>query len=262
MRVTNSMIMNNSLNDLALLREKYENAQALVNGRGLERPSEDPARVVEAIDLSAAKVRLERSQRSSSDAKDWLNAAEDQLAAMIDDMDQMRNLAQQAGSPAFQTPEDRERMAREIEAVRDSMLNKMNAQHRGQYLFAGGKTKTKPFEMTAAGGANYVAASATEITREIAPGLSIATNIPGSRFLEEDDPIGTFTQLAKELRAGDISMVSARIEHIDRQANNLINLRAEIGVRQDMLEQYTAYGQDAMVNLETRITELDRKSVV
>ncbi len=42
MRVTNSMLLNQALFDLEGLREKYAKAQAAVNGRALERPSEDP----------------------------------------------------------------------------------------------------------------------------------------------------------------------------------------------------------------------------
>jgi flagellar hook-associated protein 3 FlgL len=139
------MMMNQALRDLSGLRQNYAKAQAAVNGRSLERPSEDPQRVVEAMDLSGTKLRLERSKRAGEDASEWLSVAEVQMTAMIDQLQSAKEYATQSGSPSSQDSVGREALASTMDAIKESLLQEMNAQHRDQYIFSGQKTGTLPF---------------------------------------------------------------------------------------------------------------------
>lgn len=257
MRVTNSMLLNQALFDLEGLREKYAKAQAAVNGRALERPSEDPQRVVEAMDLSGAKLRLQRSQRSGQDAREWLSVSENGLSAMIDRLEAARDTAVQAGSPSSFTPQGRETMAQAIDSIRSSLFQAMNVRHRDQYLYAGWKTDTQPFVDDANGGVTYAAASSGAMTRDVAEGLSVAVNIPGSDLLGGGDFMKVLSDMAADLRAGRTDVViTTRMQELDSGLNQLIGLRSALGIRQEQVAQYETYADATLFQIEDRLGQI------
>ncbi len=252
MRVTNAMMAKLAIRDLERLRNQYHQAQSAVLGRALERPSEDPTRVVEAMDLAGAKLRLERAIRSGQDAREWLTMAEDSLSAMIDHLHAARETVLQAGGPGSLDADAREAMAVALEAIREALLRELNTRHRDQYLFAGWNTETKPF----ADDGTYVAASSGEILRDIAPGLSVAINIPGDR-LKGQEMIENLQQMADDLRAGNVAaVVGEGLARLDEHFGNLTVLRSDLGVRMKQVERYEELAQDGLMTIERRIGEI------
>lgn len=257
MRVTTIMLTSTALYDLDNLREKYAKAQSSVNGRVLERPSEDPQRVVEAMDLSGIKLRLDRARRSGQDAREWLTIAENGVSALIDQIQAAREVAVQSGSPSGLNVDAREGLAQNIEAIRDAMLREMNGQHRDQYIFSGWKTTTKPFDNDGNGGVTYVSGSNGEITRDVAPGLAVAVNVPGDRLLADGDFTKTLSDIAQNLRNGALDQISTtRIVELDKALSNLTTIRSDLGIRQVQIEQYMTYAQESLVQIENRLTEI------
>lgn len=258
MRVTNAMLTSQAMTDLEALRRKFAKAQAGVNGRALERPSEDPQRVVEAMDLSGMKLRIERAQRSGQDAREWLRVAENSLSAMIDRLQGAREAAIQAGNPTSQDADAREGLARQIESLRDSLLREMNGTYRDQRLFAGWKSNVPAaFTLAADGSAQYEGGIDQSIRRDIAPGLSVAVNLPGNQLLAGGDFIKTLSDMAADLRAGNsAAVISERLTELDRGLSNLNVLRSDMGVRQNEVEQYEYFSQETLANIETRIGEI------
>lgn len=257
MRVTNWMLMNSAIYDLATLKEKYANAQKAVNGRSLERPSDDPQRVVEAMDLAGVKVRLQRAQRAGEDAREWLSITETSLSAMIDHLTAAEETAIQAGSPALKEPSALDNLATMVESLRDSLLREMNTKHRDQYLYSGWATDKVPFKDNGTGGVIYDAISTDLIIRDIAPGFGIPINVPGNKVLAAGDFIDTLSKMAAELRAGNIAAVtSTRLDEIKSAMNGIITLRSNLGLYIKQVEQYENYTRDGLLNVEERLGKI------
>lgn len=254
MRVTQSMLMSSSLRDLDLLRQKYKKAQDAVNGRVLERPSEDPQRVVEAMDLSGAKLRFERTLRTGQDSREWLGIAETHMDAIIEHLQSARDIAIEAGGPAALEPGAREGLKRGVQSIRDALMREMNAQYRDQYLFAGWATDTKPFSDNAVtGGATYNGSS-DQILRDIAPNLSVPINIQGDQLLAAVDFMETLSKMAEEIEADDIQTVTTtRLEELTTALDNVNKIRSDLGVRYGQIEKYEAYAEKAILNIEERL---------
>lgn len=257
MRVTSAMLLKQAMYDLDGLREKYAKAQAGVNGQVLGRPSEDPQRVVEAMDLYGAKERLERSQRAGEDARQWLSVSENSLTSMIERIQAARELAVQAGGPQGLGPEGREGLAREFESIRNALAREMNGRNRDQYLFSGWKTDVAPFADDAAGGVTYSGGVGQMIVRDVAPGLSMPINIPGNQLLATGDFMKTISQMAADTRAGNIASVTGTgISQLDKTLTNLAALRSDLGTRQQELEHYEMLTEANLVHLQERLTRL------
>lgn len=257
MRVTNWMLLSSAIYDLDSLREKYANAQKAVNGRSLERPSDDPQRVVEAMDLAGVRVRLQRAQRAGEDAREWLSITETSLTSMIDQLQSAEEIAIQAGSPASLEPNARESLARTIDSIRDALLREMNTKHRDQYLYAGWATNKQPFSKTAAGAASYDAGSTDLIMRDIAPGFGIPINVPGNQLLGGGDFIDTLTKLADDLRSGrQVDVTTDRLGEIQKASSHIVGLRSGLGLYMKQTEQYENYARDGLVNVEDRLGKI------
>ncbi len=256
MRVTHSMLMSSSLRDLDLLRQKYQKAQNAVNGRVLERPSDDPQRVVEAMDLSGAKLRYERTQRTGQDSREWLGMAETHTDAMLEQIQAARDIAVQAGGPGALSPDARQGLVRGLEEVRDALMREMNGQYRGQYLFSGWATDTKPFADNATGGVDYSGTN-DQILRDIAPSLAVPINLTGQDLMAGGDFMKTLTDMIDELNSGDAtSVTTTRLEELDKAFDNINRLRSDLGVRYAQIEKYEAYAEKAILNIEERLGKI------
>lgn len=253
MRVTHTMMMMNSLRDLDLLRSKVQKAQNAVNGRVLERPSEDPQRVVEAMDLSGAKLRYERTMRTGQDSREWLGIAETHLDAMLEHIQSARDIAVQAGGPGALAPDARDGLIRGLEEVRAGLMREMNGQYRGQYIFSGWATDTQPFADDAAGGVNY-SGTPDPILRDIAPNLAVSINVPGNELLAGGDFMKTLSDMIDDLTSGDTTTVtSTRMDELDQAFDNLNRVRSDLGVRYAQIEKYEDYAEQAILNIEERL---------
>lgn len=254
MRVTNYMLLRTAIQDMEHLRSQYAEAQKAVYGRSLERPSDDPARIVEAIDLTGMKVKLERAQRAATDAKEWLSIAETSVAAIGEHLASAEETMIQFGSPANQEPQARESLALQIEGLRDAIKREMNAQHRGRYLFAGWATDKEPFEDDGSGGVNYVGSS-HKTEREIAPGYKVTINIPGDKL--PHGIVATLTQVAQEIRAGNVTNVTgALLGQVKQASADVLARRSDLGISMKQVEQFEGYSRDGLITVEERLGEI------
>lgn len=254
MRVTNLMLVNMARYDLEGLREKYLHAQSAVNGRVLDRPSEDPQRVVESMDLAGAKMRLERYQRSGDDAKEWLSVTEISLNTIVDDLQAAREIAVQLRNPTSLEPDARHAMVMSLTSIRDALVKEMNAQHRGQYLFSGLKD-TKPFDMQADGSVVYNG-TVGEAPREIASDQSVSVNVAGISLTQKGDFVKTISDMITALQSGDLSSIGGKIDELDQALGNVVTVRSEVGVRVATVEKYYQYAVDAIYHIEDRLGKL------
>lgn len=253
MRVTNWMLVSTAIRELEDLRAQYAKAQKKVYGRALERPSDDPQRVIEAIDLTGMKVKLERAQRAATDAKEWLSIAETSLTAMSEDLQAVYETMIQFGSPANQESTARENLALQIEGLRDAIKREMNTQHRGRYVFAGWAADTQPFEDDGSGGVEYKG-SKHKIEREIAPGYKVAINIHGDELPYEI--IATLTEVANAIRTGTVEDVTKHLDKVQAAADELLARRSEVGLAYQQVEQFEGYSRDGLITVEERLGKI------
>ncbi len=251
MRVTNWMLLNSAVYDLGVLRERYAEAQRKVNGRSLERPSDDPRGVVEAIDLMNTKVRLERAQESISQAKEWLTATESSLNTMIDLLQSAYETGVQFGSPSSYEPSAAKNLAQQIRSLRDALKRELNARHRDYYLFAGWATDKEPFKDLGAG-VNYVGGVGQDMQREIAPGYRVKINVSGDQLPWQI--VEYLSVMADNMEAGDIEQVSqVDLARVLDAMDTLIHLRSEVGLSYQQAERYDSYARDSLINVDERL---------
>jgi len=257
-RVTNNMVVNNVLYNLsqgASRLARYQNQ--LSSGRRILVPSDDPVGTVNAMYIRSQRLEKERYLKNVEDGLGWLEATERALHEMSDLLTRARELAVQGASETL--PESsRAALAAEVGQLLEHAIELANTSYGGKYIFAGFETLQLPFAA--------VGEPVTSVTyrgddggieREIAPGVTMEVNFPGSRaFGGLYDVFTILAGLRDDLASGDTDRIrTERIGAMDGALDQILGLRAEAGARLNRLELAKNRLEDESLSLTRFLSE-------
>ncbi len=143
MRVTNNMLVNTLLrnvnNNLSTMQKKQDQ---LSTGKRVSRPSDDPVAVSKIIKYKTDINELEQYDTNTKDALSWTQTSELAIADISTALQRTRELAVQAAN-GTNTLEDREKIAMEIEQLKEHIIGNGNKTFAGKYIFSSFQTDKK-----------------------------------------------------------------------------------------------------------------------
>lgn len=265
MRVTETMLSQGALRALSRLKEQTARArEAIETGRRYQRPSDDPSRVVAAMATATALSRAQEQEEAASQAWEWLEAADQHLARLLGALQDAREVAVAAASPALLEPSARESMAQTLEQMAQEALGAANGTFRGQYMFGGFRTDRPPFQLDPATGAALYQGDGGETQQELTTGVRVQVGLDGRRLLARGDFFATLRQMADAVRRGDAAALQARLGDLDAALDQVTAVRSRLGLQQRQAEQYRLGALDLQRDLEARLgrelgAELERQ---
>ncbi|MBC7959803.1 MAG: flagellar hook-associated protein FlgL, partial [Vallitaleaceae bacterium] len=140
MRITNSMMRNNSLwsiNKNEELMNKYETQ--LSTGKKIQKPSDDPVVAVRALKFRTNIKEIAQYKTNAEDASSWLGVNEQAMNNTISMLKRSRDLCVQGASDTLTTA-DRESITAELTQLKDQIMNEGNVNYAGRHIFTGYKT--------------------------------------------------------------------------------------------------------------------------
>jgi flagellar hook-associated protein 3 FlgL len=183
MRLSSTTIFENGVNSMLARQSELAKTQNQIStGRRVLTPSDDPVAASQALDLTEAKGINKQYSDNAAAVTARLALQETSLSAMTRLLQDVKTLTVQAGDGALNASDLRS-IADEIDGRYRELLGLANATDgSGEYLFAGYRTRTTPFEETAPGVVVYLG---DEGRREVAVSASrsIALNDSGSEVL-------------------------------------------------------------------------------
>lgn len=212
MRLSTNMIYERGLSSVTDRQQKLVKVQdQLAKETKILTPADDPAGKAQAVALTDRIKQNEQFQKNADMAVNDLSRQESVMSNITDSMFRAKELFVQAGSGALD-PKDRESIALEVDALRDNVLNSMNAQNEnGDYLFAGYQTEVQPFTQDPDTGEYRYNGDSGSKEVQITPSQRVPSSTDGSE---------AFEQTPSELRArvGQVSgdVTGARTEISDR----------------------------------------------
>ncbi|MCL2844645.1 MAG: hypothetical protein FWE23_04240 [Chitinivibrionia bacterium] len=117
--------------------------QQQATGKLLNRPSDGPAQVSNALRLRTQLDKLEQSEASIHDGLAWMELTDTNMTSMISRIHRARELGLQADTDAL-SPAQRAYIADEIRELTNQMVNIMNQRYKGNYIFSGTHTNLPP----------------------------------------------------------------------------------------------------------------------
>ena len=254
MRVTQSMLSSNMLRNLSSSYSKMGKLQnQITSGSKISRPSDDPVIAVKGIGYRTSLNKVEQYQRNMGEVENWLDTSDDTLDHVGIALIRVQELVTQAASDS-NTPEDREKMEKEIDQIKLQIRDLANTKVGEKYLFSGTNTLSPIFGKNAAGdvtfaGEDLIAGGATTISNSITPktgyknsveievydGVNLNVNTDTVEMFAQIDDL--LTSIQTDLSTGaDSTTIGSRLTTISNAQNTLLENRADIGARQNRVE--------------------------
>lgn len=259
-RVATNAAINRISSDLTRTFNRMSDVQSQISsGRRLQRPSDDPSKVANAMEERATRRRLEQYTANATDASGWLKATDDTLVALQEQAAQAKARATSAvnGGTSAAT---RQAIAADIENIRSSMLQLANATYQGRSLFAG----------TAAVAQAYTASGTYDgddgaVSRTIDEGVTLQVNVHGTEVFgaaDTADPLaGDLFQvlgaMADAARSGSSTAMAAASGALDGAIDRMSEAQIRVGGAAVQVDTTIGRNELVMLDVKERLSSIE-----
>lgn len=263
MRVSTNMIYDQGV--IALQKQSAAllyTGQQIATGRKILTPSDDPVGSARALDVSQSKSVNQQFITNQGYAEDALKLVEGQLDGAGEIIQYARGRVLAAGNPAL-SPADRQSIATDLRSQFDAMLAIANTRDaNGDYLFAGYRSNTPPFEKTDLAGTPGTEYKGDQVSRtmQVSSSRFMPVSFGGEvAFGSEGD--GVFKVLGDFITAletgSDVpGAVSTALGGLDESLDRVLTTRAQIGSQLVEVEQLGFIGSDLDLQYQTTLSDL------
>ena len=254
MRITEGIISGRNLADLQRANAAVAKASMQVStGNRLQRPSDDPQAVQKALNLRGDLAATAQYMDTASASQGWAQATDDALADINDVLQRAREAVVQGGNGTM-SQKDRNDIATQIDQLIGQAKASGNATFDGQYIFAGQKTDTAPYDPD---GADTYNGDTGSIVRTIGPGVSVQLNGSMGSVLgngSDGKALQVLRDIAAHLRGGTAADTNALrttdLSAIDASMADVSTARAEAGALSNRLTTATNRLTDLQTSTE------------
>jgi flagellar hook-associated protein 3 FlgL len=252
-RSINASVMANLQGNLTALQRLQEQ---LSSGRQVNRPSDSPANTGSALEFRADIRRAEQYSRNADDGLGWLGTADNTLTSATEMVNRAHDLLVAAGNGAVGGPE-RQATAREIDALRDSLLGLANTRYLDRPIFAGTAGVDSAYALDGTYQGNSGAAAL--LLRTVAPGVSVQVNLDGPTVFGPD--AGGLFQLLKDasthLDANDPAAIRSDMDSLQAAGQRIQDQLATVGALYNRVQTMRDRADSTALNLKSSLSEVE-----
>lgn len=174
MRITNKLNFTNSIStSMGAQSSLYQISQQLSSGIKIQNSYEDASVYIDNTRLEYELKTLEQVKQATNSAKEMTQNSMKALQDMVKLLEDFKVKVTQAASDS-NSQTSREAIAKELERIKESIVQLANTSVNGQYLFAGSQVANKPFDSSG----NYYG-DKNNINVVTGAGTESPYNIPG-----------------------------------------------------------------------------------
>jgi len=238
--------------------------ERLATGKRIRRPSDDVPGTNAGLSLRSSIRMTEQLANNIVVTKPLLSAAQDAVADLVKVTKLVRDIAIAAANPEL-TGSTRTAYLSQLDDILNQMVDLANTKHLDQYIFSGTATNTAPL-VAQSGPQPYAYAGNSDVRRvQILAWVTLPTAIPGDRLFNFDGSAGTGTtdlftmvaQLKSAIASGDSKAVSAELNNIDANLNNLLACNAQLGSWIARIDRSNEVLADTKVRLQEMLSQTE-----
>lgn len=218
--------------------DKY--LKQITTGKKINRPSDDPIIAMKGINYRTEVTEAEQYTRNATEVWNWFDHSDDVLGKSTKAMQRMEELANQAAN-GTNTQDELNSIKKEVEQLKEQMIEMANTQVNGKYIFNGTDTD-KPLikkekndngeveiEFNTGDGREEM------VEIEVSKGINMEVNVSPEGVFDQElfDHIDGFITA---LENGDDDEINQSLENLQGSSSNIIQSRAELGARMNRLE--------------------------
>ncbi|WP_280769574.1 flagellar hook-associated protein FlgL [Salipaludibacillus daqingensis] len=233
MRVTQSMIANNSMKHLSQSYQQLKTYQdQLSTGKKISRASQDPVVAMNGMRYRTQVTETEQFKRNLSEVYNWMDTADSTLDQTTNALHRVRELTVQASNDTYEETQ-RANIAKEVQQLKEHLESLGNTKANNKYIFNGTDTTNKPIDLEA----GQFSTNEQNVEIELLKGVKVPVNMtPNKVFSEQlfadiqalEDMLNDPTTTAEDL--------SGMLDTLDVHINNSVDERAELGARMNRVE--------------------------
>ena len=146
MRVANKSVYDSVKYNLGSIYEELNKANEIATtGKRINNLSDDPVGLTQALNIRSTLSNIEQMGRNINYGNSWLTASESALRSVQDIISDTKVLCIQMANATI-SPEQRASAAETVQNMFDEIISLANTDVAGNYIFAGSKIDTVPFE--------------------------------------------------------------------------------------------------------------------
>ncbi len=249
MRIATSQIYQQGINNMIDVSQQLAKTQAQVSsGQRFSTPADDPVAASQVVQINQELALRDQYQKNIQQVSSQLALEDSVLGQATDVLQRIRELTIQSGDGAL-TSQDRASMATEISTRTDELMSLMNSRTAsGEYLFAGSRGQTQPFQRNSAGQVEF---KGDEKQRrvQVTASSSLAINDSGRGVFTDVPSVATTFTVASA--PDNASSVIGQGRVVDQSA---IDALYPDGV----IVEFNALNADGLPNFTVRRTSDDR----
>ena len=272
MRLSTNVLYDTSTQSILRQQSKVSTlGQKLAAGRNLVTPADDPRAAAQALKVAHADAANDQFKANRTAARNHLGFEENALNTTVDALQAAKSRLVQAGNGTL-SDADRKSVATALEGVRDQILGAANTRDgNGSYIFSGYASDQPAFGVSDDGKATYqgdqgIRQLAVEGSRKIAINdlgdyvfKSQADSGGSTNIIDAlGDAISALSQgTSNEADATALQdTLSATQQHLDSSLDNVSDVLATVGARQNTLDSLDAVGDSRSLNYKTTLADL------
>ncbi|HIZ53461.1 MAG TPA: flagellar hook-associated protein FlgL [Candidatus Enterococcus avicola] len=273
MRVSSNVTYNDFIKNLNRNAVKVQKTlNQLASLKEVSQSSDNPLLVSKIMNLNVALGQNATYAQEIKDSISWSDTQDGALSSVGESMARIRTLIQASGT-ATAGKDEIGANKNEIQQEIRSLVDSLNTNFDGRYVFAGQKTDTVPFsvkEDPVSGdviGINYHGSDpGKQLVREISDGVTIELVTDGKKMMQDadgNDLSDFFNDVMTALNAGedgDKEALSGELmERLDKFSSNFVDNRTHIGAVANRLKSAGARNETEKISLTQSLS--DRQDV-
>jgi len=239
MRVTQQLLFGNFMRDINKNRGEMGRIQSdLSSGKRVRMPSQGPVEFERSRIIEENIRKEEQYQNNVSTGLRQSRMAQEALEETIDRLIEIKSTLVQ-GATGTSNSQIRETMAREIEGIRDTLVNTLNVSSGDRYLFAGTNSGMPPFaldEMEVGGVSNNSSNTNPKVLAGDGVTLDISINGVELRDTGAGDLFGIIDNIITALDADDREALNQLLPDADRAIEHVTNQTSKLGININRME--------------------------
>jgi flagellar hook-associated protein 3 FlgL len=250
MRVANKSIYDSVKYNLANISEAMNKANEIATtGKQINNLSDDPVGLTQSLNIRSALSNIEQMGRNISYGNSWLTASESALTNVQNIISDTKALCVQMASATIGA-DQRASAAISVQNMLDEIVSLANTDVSGNYIFAGSKTDTIPFDQ--AGGYNgdsnaFAIKISKNSTMEIG---SAGDEVFGTVFDTLDD-------LKTALQSNDVGGIQDAMDKLDTHFNDISGKVSDVGSKMNRMEIRDKIFQDLNFSNTERLSKIE-----
>jgi len=258
MRVSSKMEYSDFMRNLQLSTSKVQQTMNQLSSlKEVSKSSDNPLLVAKILDLNVSVAQNKTYGQTISDSTQWSQTQDSALDSVSTLMLNIRNLIEASANSGTVTQETLDANRKEISQSIAGVVDALNTNYDGRYIFGGTKTQEPPFRVIKDPQGQVTSfeyqGNADDLQREISNGVTLDLATDGSRFmnatgssgLDENEPAELtqfFNGLIDTLKSGDPDreLSSKYLEGIDKFTDNFTDYRSKIGSIENRLSSASA----------------------